>query len=805
MPGGPQSRGADVSTGEVLPPRHVGTSILRKEDRRLLTGRGRYTADIRFPDLLHAVAVRSFHAHARILGIDASAALALDGVVTFVSAPDLEGKVGPFPEPALRDLNPGIRTLIRLEIESNAMEPLPSERVLWMGQPVGYVVATDQRIAEDAAELVAVDYEPLPAVATIDDALAEGAPLVHPELGTNVQQRYSVATGDVEGAFARASHVLTARLEMGRQVANAMEPRGLLAAWDAGRGELQVWSTVIRPHLLREIVSEMLDLPADSVRCIGPDIGGSFGSGMFHEEAVIPFLARELHRPVRWIEDRRENLQNTRHCRDQSHDVEVAFDDDGVITALRDSFRVDLGAHNHYAVTVSYNVASHFRGPFRIDNFAIDCTGVLTNKAPVAPVRGAGRPEAAFVMDRVVDLVAGELGLDPIEVRRRNLIRPDEMPREMGIPYRDTKTVTYDRGDFPAQLDQALALIDLPAWRARQAEQRETTRKIGIGVSSLMEGSGVGPHEGAIVRVDDTGAVSVSTGAQPHGQGLETTLAQVVADQLCVRVEDVTVRPTDTAAIPYGVGTFASRSAVTAGSAVAIAGAKLREKIVAVAAAVLEAAPGDLEIVDGRVQVRGSPQSGLTFAEVARAARPGPGCRVPPGMVPGLEEQRYFVPPTVTWASGTQVAVVEVDEETGFVTLLDYASVDDCGQMLNPMVVEGQVHGGIVHGIGNAMFEEAVYAADGQLQTVTYADYLLPTSAEVPPIKVGHQTHHSTLNPLGVKGVGEGGAVSPPAAIANAVVDAFRPLRVAINRAPFHPEDVLTAIREAREAEARER
>jgi carbon-monoxide dehydrogenase large subunit len=789
-----------LSSDEVLPPVSVGTPVARKEDRRLVTGQGRYTGDLKLPGMLHAAAVRSPYAHARIVGIDAGDAVALDGVVTFLSARELAGRVRPFPEPALRDLNPGIHALIGLEIRSQPMEPLPSERVLWVGQPVGYVVAEDPALAEDACELVRVDYEPLAVVASIDDAL-EGSVLVHPELGTNVQQRYSVATGDLERAFAAAPHVLTARLELGRQVANAMEPRGMTAVYDEGRDELRVWSTNIRPHLLREILSEMLGMPTDSIRCLGPDIGGSFGSGMFHEELVIPFLARELRRPVRWVEDRQENLLNTRHCRDQVHDVEVAFDDDGAILGLRDSFRVDFGAHNHYAITVSYNVAAHFRGPFRIDAFAIDCTGVLTNKAPVAPVRGAGRPEAAFAMDRVVDLVADELGLDPLDVRRRNLIRPEEMPFPMGIPYRDTKPVTYDRGDFPAQLETALELVDAAGWRTRQARQRGTPHRIGIGVSSLIEGSGVGPHEGAIVRVDDTGAVSVATGAQPHGQGLETTLAQVVADQLCVSPDVVTIRPTDTAAIPYGVGTFASRSAVTAGNAVAVAGARLRAKILAVAGAVLEVDPADLEIADGRVQVLGSPQAGLTFAEVARAARPGPGCRVPPGSAPGLEEQHYFVPPTVTWASGTQVAVVEVDVETGFVTLLDYASVDDCGQMLNPMIVKGQVHGGVVHGIGNALFEEALYDGDGQFQTGTYMDYLLPTAADVPDIKVAHQTHLSTLNPLGAKGVGEGGAVSPPAAIANAVVDALRPLRIRIDRVPIRPEHVLAAIRTAEEAQ----
>ena len=786
-----------AAPGQLLTPLHVGTSVARKEDPRFIVGEGRYVGDIKLPGMLYAVALRSVHAHARILSIDPSAALELDGVVTFISMADLQGKVTNFPEPALSGLNPNIHKLINLDIKSQPMEALPSDRVLWVGQPIGYIVAENRYVAEDAAEIVDVEYEALPAITTFDEALADDAVLLHPELGSNVQQTYSVVTGDVDTEFASAPHVLSARLEMGRQIANAMEPRGMLATFDRGRNELQVWSTNIRPHLLREMLAEMLDMSAESIRCMGPDIGGSFGSGMFHEETMIPFLARELNRPVRWIEDRRENLQNTRHCRDQVHDVTVAFDDDGVISAVKTSFKVDFGAYSNYAITVSYNVAAHFRGPFKIDNFAIDCVGVLTNKAPVAPVRGAGRPEAAFVMDRIVDIVADSLSLDPIEVRRRNLISPNEMPYDMGIPYRDTKPVTYDQGDFPEQLDMALELVELDEWRRRQTSQLDGPLRIGIGVSSLMEGSGVGPHEGAIIRIDDTGSVSIITGAQPHGQGLETTLAQIAADQLRVDPSIVTVRPTDTSAIAHGVGTFGSRSGVTAGNAVAIASAKLREKILLVAGQVLEAAVIDLEVRDGRVQIKGMSDVGMSLVEVARAAAPGPGCRVPDGGSPGLEEQYYFVPPTVTWSSGTHVAVVEVDVETGFVKILDYASVDDCGRMLNPMIVRGQVHGGIAHGIGNALLEEAIYGPDGQLQSSTYVDYLMPTATDVPDIKVANREHHSILNPLGVKGVGEGGAVSPPAAIANAIVDALRPMGVQINRVPVSPEAVLMAIKEA--------
>ena len=792
---------ADDIERKVQPFRSIGSRVRRKEDFRMTTGHGRYVGDIKLPHMVHAAALRSPFGHARINGIDASAALAMDGVIAFYSAAEIEGKVGRFPEPALSELNPAIRNEINLDIKSQPMQALPTDRVLWSGQPVGYIVAETRYAAEDALESVDVDYEPLPVVADLDAALAEGAPVLHPDLGNNIQQTYLAETGDVEGAMAGSPNVLKTRVSMGRQVANAMEPRGMLADYDEGRDLLTVWSTSIRPHLLRSIISEMLGIPTENVRCIGPDIGGSFGSGMFHEEALIPFLARELNRPVRWIEDRRENLLNTRHARDQVHDVEVAFEDDGTITAIRNDFKVDFGAHNHYAITVSYNVAAHMRGPFKVDNFSARCTGVLTNKAPCAPVRGAGRPECAYVMDRIVDMVADELGMDPIAVREKNLITPEDMPYEMGLPYRDGKRIAYDRGDFPAQLHQLMDVLDAQGWRSRKVELRNLGRRIGIGFSSFLEGSGVGPHEGALVRIDQTGKVSVYTGAQPHGQGLETTLAQVAADQLGIDPDQVTVRATDTSAIAFGVGTFASRSGVTAGNAVATASLRVREKVLAVAGELLEVAPEDIELVDGVARVKGLTSKSANLREIAEAAAPGPRSRVPQGMDPGLEAQYYFVPPTVTWASGSHAAVVEVDEETGFVTLLDYASVDDCGQMLNPMIVEGQVHGGIAHGIGNALLEEAVYDPEGQLLTSTYMDYLLPTSAEVPSIKVGHQAFQSDRNPLGVKGVGEGGAVAPPAAIANAIVDAFRPLKLRINRVPVSPQAVLEAIGSARELE----
>lgn len=759
---------------------------------------------MRVPGLLHAAVLRSPFAHAAVTGIDAGAALALEGVVAVFTAADLAGKVGPFVEAARLEVSPLLMQKVDVNLKSCPMPVLADDRVFWVGQPVGVVVAADRYVAEDALELVSIDYEPLATVSDPERALEPGTPVLHPELGDNVQAAFTVSAGDVDKAFAEAERTLTARFEMGRTAANAMETRGIMATYDAGRDELTVWDANARPHLVRSFLSEMLGMPTENVHVIGPDMGGSFGTGMFPEDVLIPFLARELRRPVRWLEDRRENLANTRHARDQIHEVEVAYENDGKILAIRDRYIVDAGAYNNYAITVSYNSAAHLRGQFAIDHMRAESISVLTNKAPVAPVRGAGRPEVVFVMDRVLDLIAAELRMDPVEVRRRNLIRLEQMPYSMGMPYRDGVEMVYDRCDYSAQLDEALELFGYEEFRQMQEEARKEGRRLGVGVSSYVEGSGYGPYEGASIRVDQRGHVTVRTGANPHGQSLETTLAQICADQLGVTPDDVTVRAGDTAMIAHGIGTFASRSAVTAGSAVGIASQLLREKVLAIAGEMLETHPSDLDMSEGRITARGVPEKSVTLAEVARAAVPGPRARVPAGMEPGLEVLHYYVPPTVTFGSGTHVAGVEVDEETGFVTILKYVTSDDCGQMLNPTIVEGQVQGGVAHGIGNALYEEVAYDGDAQLLSGTYMDYLLPTSAEVPPITVGHQQGFpSELNPFGIKGVGEGGAVSPPAAIANAIVDALRPLAINIDRVPLDPERLHRLIREARGQEAK--
>ena len=797
-PAHPYARTSVETEPVVNPPRYVGQRLRRKEDERLITGRAQHVGDMKVPGMLHVAVLRSPLPHAAITKIDASASAAVDGVVGVFTWRDLEGAMGPFVEAARTEVSPVLMEKVGPTLKSCPMPVLAQGTVFWVGQPVAAVVATDRPVAEDALELIEVDYDPLPVVADPQRALDPDAPVLHPELGDNVQTSFRVSAGDVAKAFAEAEHTLKARFVMGRQVGNPMETRGILAVPDPGRDELTVWDANARPHLVRTFICSMLDMPQESVRVIGPDMGGSFGTGMFPEDVLIPFLARRLQRPVRWIEDRREHLANTRHARDQIHDIEVAYRDDGTIVGLRDRYLIDAGAYNPYAITVSYNSAAHFRGQFAIDHMELESLAVVTNKAPVTPVRGAGRPEVVFVMDRVVDVIADRLGLDPIAVRRRNLIRLEQMPYPMGIPYRDGVDIVYDRADFPGQLDQALELFGYETFRRRQEEGRARGRRLGVGVSSYVEGSGYGPHEGAMIRVDRRGRVAVYTGAKPHGQGLETTLSQICADQLGVRPEGVTVRGGDTSMIAHGVGTFASRSAVTAGAAVGVAAQRMREKILAVAGELLETDPRDLEIVDGRISPRGAAEPATNLAEVARAATPGPRARLPEGHEPGLETTYYFVPPTVTFASGTHVVGVEVDEDTGFIKLLKYVTVDDCGQMLNPTVVEGQIMGGVAHGIGNAMLEEAVYDADGQLLTGTYMDYLMPTAADVPPIRVGHQEFLSELNPFGIKGCGEGGAVSPPAAVANAVVDALRPLRIDVDRVPLHPERLFTLIEEAK-------
>ena len=659
------------------------------------------------------------------------------------------------------------------------------------------VVAPDRYLAEDAAELVDIDAEPLPALTDPFEAMRPGAATLHAEVPGNVHAEFTVEVGDAGEAMTRADRRLRRRFRIHRSIGSPIENRGVIADFEAPTGQLTVWSNTQTPHVLRSYLSEMLRLREDAIRVIKPDMGGSFGGGIYPEEVAVAAAAVLLRRPVRWLEDRQEDLVNARHSRDQWYDVQVGYLLDGTLTALDADIVADSGAYNPFNVTLTFNAASHMRNQFDIENLRVHARHVLTNKQPLTPVRGAGRTEATFVMDRLIDMIAADVGLDPAEIRRRNLIPAAAMPKDMGMYYRNGKPLVYDSGDYPAQLQAALDAIGYAEFREEQAQARGAGRLLGIGISSHVEGSGYGPHEGAAVRIDGSGNVTVLCGSSPQGQGHETVLAQVCADVLDVAPEQILVRTGDTALLPYGGGTFGSRSAVTAGNAVYLAAARLRDRILEVAGEVLASDPAQLVLQNGRVVDAAQPGKSLTFVQLSKAAAPASGLT----SLPGLEASAYYVPPTVTFASGTHIAVVEVDPDLANVTVLRYVVVDECGTVLNPMIVEGQQHGGVAHGIGNALLEEACYDESGQFTTATFLDYLLPGAAEVPDIQVLHQSFPSPLNPLGVKGTGEGGATSSPAAVVNAVADAVRPLRPELTELPLSPVRLFMALREARRAE----
>ncbi len=579
-----------------------------------------------------------------------------------------------------------------------------------------------------------------------------------------------------------------------------MECRGVVAAYDRRTNSATIWSSTQVVHWVRREAAGLLGLPEARVRCIALDVGGGFGGKghVYPEDLLITFLARKIGRPVRWIEERREHMISATHSRDQLHDVEVAFDADGRILALRDDYIVDCGAWNPIGSGVAYNTAVHLTGPYKIENLAASGRIVVTNKVPNAPYRGAGRPEAAFAMERTIDLVARTLGLEPAEVRRRNMIRAEEMPYRVGIPYRDGEPIVYDSGDYPGALQKALdAVGGVAAFRQRQQQARREGRYLGLGIGFYIEGTGVGPFESAFVRVDPSGKIYVSCGAAPQGQGMETIFSQVMADLWKVAPEDVVPTFADTAAIAIGFGTMASRSTVTASAAMHVASGRLRDKVFSIASHLLECAPADLELREGGVGVVGVPGAQVSLAQVAQAARPGWEITRPPGVEAGLEEICYWQPETVTWSYAVHVAIVEVDRETGRVAIDNYAVAHDCGVVVNPMLVEGQVMGGAAQGLGGILSEAIVYDADGQLLSGSLMDYALPTAGDIPPMTIVHQHSPSPLNPLGVKGVGEGGAVAPPAAIANAVCDALAPFGVEVNATPIRPEQLVRAIRAA--------
>ncbi|HZV49433.1 MAG TPA: xanthine dehydrogenase family protein molybdopterin-binding subunit [Candidatus Dormibacteraeota bacterium] len=773
----------------------VGRSIPCREDAPLVTGTGTYVADLDLPGTLEVAFVRSPLAHARIKRLDPTPALASPGVVAVFTGPAIRDRVRPLV--LEQEAAPPGLEVAEPEIRPATIEILADGEVRYVGQPVAAVVADSRYHAEDGADLVVVEYEELPAAIDPEKAKLPGAPIVYDNVPGNVQARYRIRVGDVEAAFAAAEHRLTLRVRTQRVAASPMETRGVLASC-VGE-QITLWSSTQIPHIVRNSVADAIGAAQWQVRVLIPHVGGGFGCKVqvYPEEVLLAHIARELRRPVRWIEDRQEHLVATAHARDQLHRVEAAFDGEGHVIAVRDAFVLDSGVACPYPLSSAYNVASHFRSMYRIPNFTVDGECVLTHKMFNLPYRGAGRPEAAFVMDRVINEVARRLGLDPVEVVRRNLITDAEQPYDMGMPYRDGKPVVYDATGFPEAFEKAVELVGYEEHRRTRDRLRDRGVWRGIGFGTYVEGTGVGPFESAEVQLDAQGRVVVSSGCAPHGQGLETTMSQVVADAFGMRPEEIVFRAGDTALVPYGVGTFASRSAITAGAAIVESAERLKRRIRAIAGELLETAPEDLEISAGEVRVKGVASRRVSLRDVYRAALPGPGARLPEGMDPGSAEICYWVPPTVTWGYGVVAAVVEVDVETGVVEVKKLVVVHDCGRVINPLIVEGQLDGGLVQGMGATLYEHVVYGEDGQPRATTFMDYLLPTAAEVPEIVQVHTESFSERNPLGVKGVGEAGTIAPPAAIANAIADAVAPLPVQLNELPLSPAAVLAALEAA--------
>ncbi len=752
----------------------IGQPVRRVEDDRLLRGQGRFVADLRLPGTLEAAFVRSPHAHARIKSIDADAARRLPGIAAVITAADIAGRTAPIcvagevhtPERLLHALRP---------IDRVQPTPLfPDERATYAGQAVAMVIAESAADAADAVERLAIDYEPLPALIDPVAALAPDAPLLEPGWGTNLALSVATTKGDPDAAFASAPIVVEEVFTTQRYAASPLETRGVQASVDPVTGDLTVWASTQTAHVLRSLIAVSLKMPVEMIRVIACDVGGGFGQKGVQsvEDMLVAFAAIELRRPVRWIEQRGENLTAAPHARDQIHRIAVAATPDGRILALRDKVTMNCGAYNFLGLVVPYNSLSHLLGPYDVPNAAIEVQGVLTNTMYTSPYRGAGRPEAVFAMERILDRLARRVGLDPADIRGRNLVPAAAMPYDTGLLYRDGFPQVYNSGDFPELLRRARRLVDLDTYRAMRGRVWPDGKLRGVGFSIYVEGTGMGPFEGAALRVLESGRVQVASGACSSGQGHRTVYAQIAADALGVPMDQVDVIGGDTSAVPFGIGTIASRSTVTAGNAIHQGALQLKERILKLAGDMMEAAAVDLELVDGRVRIAGVPEGGVTLAEISREAAAAVLRRGAPG--DGLlSEIAYFRPPTVTYSSVANAAVIALDPETGMVEVERFIVVHDCGRVVNPLLAEAQIMGGVMQGLGGILLEAIVYDEHGQVLSGSFMDYAMPTADRMPEFVLDHIETASPRNPLGVKGLGEGGAIGPPAAIANAVEDAI--------------------------------
>ncbi len=778
--------------------RIFGSGIRRREDPRLITGSATYTDDLTLPRMVHAAMIRSPHAHARITSIDTSRAAAAPGVVAVYTHADTEGAVAPAPCAWL---------LPDSDLKIADYHCLAKDVVRYVGDIVAVVVAESRYAAEDALELIDVGYEPLPAVIDPEAAAAEGAPQLHDEIAGNQAFHWQVAGGDVDAAFAEAEVVVSDRIIQQRLIPNAMEPRAALASYVNATGELTVWNTTQNPHIVRFLTSGVLGLSEDKIRVIAPEVGGGFGSKIaaYPADFLTMFCSRKLGRPVKWTETRTENYQATTHGRDHVQQVELAAKKDGTLLGLRCTVHAGMGAYLSTAApgipTILHGLM--LSGVYTLPAVKEDVHGIYTNGTPVEAYRGAGRPEATFMLERMMDVLAAEVGMDPVDVRKKNLIPRFEDGHDV------ITSLTYDSGDYPGALDKVLSHADYSGLRARQKAGPVNGAYTGLGLATYVEICGLGPSqvagaigfqgglwESAIVRFHPSGKVHVFIGASPHGQGEETTFAQIVGSELGVDPQDVKVFHGDTDNTPMGWGTYGSRTTAVGGAALALTARKIRDKAKVIAAHLLEAAVEDMEYEDGKFFVKGAPDQHKTIGDIALMANVA--WNMPKGVEAGLEASTFYDPPNFTFPFGAHLAVVEVDAETGAVTLKRYVALDDCGPQINPVIVEGQVHGGVVQGIGQALWEEAVYDDAGQLVTGSMLDYALPRADQLPDIEVLSTVTPSPHHPLGVKGIGEAGTIASTVAVYNAVMDALRPLGVTSIRMPLTPERVWQAIQQAK-------
>ena len=768
----------------------VGQRVLRLEDPPLIRGRGRFVDDLTFPGMLEAAFVRSPHPHAAIRAIDVAAARRLSGVHAIFT----HGDIVPMLTSARLPLQ------FRTDQLPADVAPLvlAKDEVCYAGEAIALVIAQSRAVAEDASAAVEIDFEPLPAVSDCRAALQPGAPPVHRAKSTNLLIEFRQSYGDAAAVFARAPHRAKVGLKQHRGGAHSMEGRGAVAVYDVNEDRLTLWTSTQLAHEVRAFLMRLLQRDENQLRVVAPDVGGGFGAKfvMYPEEVALCAASLRLQCPIKWVEDRREHFLAAVQERDQYWDIEVAFDDGGRVLALRGELIHDQGAYTPQGLNLPYNASTGVPGPYVVPAYDLRVRVVETNKVATMPVRGAGYPEAAFAMERALDAVARALALDRAEVRRRNLVPAEKMPYVTPLKTRAGSPVAFDSGDFPRCLDMALDAIGYAHFAERRRRARAAGRHIGIGIGNGVKGSGRGPFESGTVRIGRSGRISVYTGAMPMGQGIRTALAQICAEQLAVAAGDITVVAGDTAAIPYGQGGFASRQTVTAGSAVHLAACAVREKLLNVAAHLLEAGVEDLELRDGRVEVVGAPGSGLSFREVAEAVSGVPGYALPGGFEPGLEAMKSFMPSALTYGMGCHAVEVEVDIETGGVRILRYVIVNDSGRLINPMIVEGQLVGGAAHGIGNALYEWMRYDDGAQPLTTTFADYLLVSAPELPSIEVHSLECPSPLNPLGVKGVGESGCVPAAGAIVAAIEDALSDYGVTISDYPVTPAKLFALIAE---------